>query len=99
MSKKVVMSVFDSAVGEYLTPFFARSVAEARRQFEVAAVKEGHDFQLFGADFHLVELGQWDSDTAGFTALEAPRRVCSALEAAASAPDRRQGDLVLNPDS
>lgn len=76
----VVASVFDTAVGVYFQPFFARSRAEAIRSFADAASQEGHPFNKHPADFTLFVLATWDEESGSFTPLAAPASLGNALE-------------------
>lgn len=78
--KQIVLSVFDSAVGQYLTPFFQRSKAEALRSFTSACNQQDHDFNKFSSDYTLFALGEFDVDTAQFTQYPAPERLAVAIE-------------------
>jgi len=76
----VVASVFDSAVGYYFQPFFARSRAEALRSFKDACNQEGHNFNKHSGDFSLFILATWDEENGKFEQLDAPASMGTALE-------------------
>lgn len=79
-NKLVVATVYDTKAETYFQPFFARTRAEALRSFKQAANQEGHTFNNFPGDFHLFIVAEWDEDTGGFTNLDAPASLGSALE-------------------
>lgn len=54
-----MFSVYDSKVGAYLAPFFAKSAGEALRMFEDAVNSEGTLFANHPADFTLFEVGEF----------------------------------------
>ena len=75
-----VFSVYDSAVGAYMTPFFMQSSGAAIRAFtditndlQSAICKHPSDYSLF-------ELGSWDDATCAFTFLTAPVSLGCAIE-------------------
>lgn len=78
--KQIVCSVYDSAVGQYLTPFFTRSKLEALRSFKAAANQQDHDFNNFSTDYTLFALGEFDAGTGTFEAYTANERLSSAHE-------------------
>lgn len=93
-SKLVVCSVFDSKVGVYFQPFFARSRAEAIRSFTDATDNDGHVFSRHPEDFTLFVLAEWDEETGGFASLAAPASLGTALEHKSRKKDPPQLDLV-----
>lgn len=57
-------SVKDLAVNAYLSPFVARTDAEAVRMFEQSCVDTQHMFAKSARDFHLYRIGSFD-DSSG----------------------------------
>jgi len=58
-----LFTVYDSAAGMYLEPFFAPSAEAAIRGFRQAVNTENHSFNSFPEDFTLFSLGSFDSRT------------------------------------
>lgn len=61
-----VFSIFDSAVGSYMTPFNLRTVAESERALAPHVQNPEHNFCKFAHDFTLFELGTWDESTGKY---------------------------------
>ena len=64
----LIFSVFDSAAGAYLQPFFAPTVESAIRSFRQSINSDG-PFSQFPEDFTLFSIGKFDGATgqvAGF---------------------------------
>ena len=78
----IVCSVYDSAVGSYLQPFYARSLAQAVRSFAQATSQSGHPFNDFPGDYTLFVIATWDEDTGVFESRESYERVGNGLELA-----------------
>lgn len=55
-----IFTVYDSAAGAYLEPFFAPSIEFAIRGFREAVNKEGHQFAKFPEDYTLFHVGMFD---------------------------------------
>lgn len=82
-------SVFDKAVGAFLTPFFCRSHGEAKRRF-IASASGSQDFAANVRDYELYYVSEWDDTIGGFGVpedqrLQVPLRLMSGLEAVAAA--------------
>lgn len=77
--KLVMMAVFDSKVGAYATPFFARSKGEALRSFEDACRDEKLPFKSHPGDFSLYMVGEFD-DNDGVVYPLKPLRMIGADE-------------------
>lgn len=92
----VVASIYDSAVGNYFQPFFARSKLEAIRSFGDAIAQKDHVFAKHPEDFTLFSLAEWSEDSGEFIPHMAPEKLATGLEilSAMRARDPRQGDLV-----
>ena len=74
-----VFSVFDSAVGAYMQPFFMRSTGEAIRSFQDACSGDGKPFSRNSSDYTLFLLGEYDDAGAEFHC-GPPQRIVNALE-------------------
>lgn len=74
-------SVFDSAVGAYMQPFFARTRGEAIRMFTDACQDEKGRFIAHPQDYELYEIASWD-DASGkiVQGAEHPARLITATE-------------------
>ena len=73
-------SVYDSAAGAYLQPFFAPTVSVAMRSFSDAVNDPNHQFNKHAADYSLYLLGDFDDSDASFSPVGEPVRVASAKE-------------------
>lgn len=58
-----IFTVYDSAAGAYLQPFFAPTIEFAIRQFRQAVNAPDHHFGKFPDDFTLFSLGSFDQST------------------------------------
>lgn len=70
--KVKVCSVFDSKVGAFQQPFFARTAGEAVRMFEDAVKKPDSGFFAHPGDYSLFDLGSFDDSTGKFEMPTAP---------------------------
>lgn len=75
----LVFTVYDTAAGAYLEPFFAPSVGFATRSFREAVNREGHQFNKFPDDFVLFQIGRFDS-TSGVLEPAVPHSLGVAVE-------------------
>lgn len=64
-----MFAVYDSKAEAYLQPFFMPTKGQAIRAFQAAANKEGHDFNVYSADFTLFEIGEYDDSNGVVTPL------------------------------
>lgn len=60
MSCKLIFSVYDNAAEASLDPFFALTVAVARREFATAVQTEGTKFYSHSSDYTLFLIGEFD---------------------------------------
>lgn len=90
----VVCAVFDSAVGVYFQPFFARSRGEALRSFVDISNKPGHTFNSHPGDFSLFVLAEWSEENGRFDNKPAPENLGTALEHISREPEDPQLDLA-----
>lgn len=77
--RMLIFSVFDSAVGAHLQPFFSRSMGEAIRSFQDACNQSDSQFNRHASDYTLFLHGSFD-DAGGVFDTSPPERVSSALE-------------------
>lgn len=75
-----VFTVFDSKVGEYNRPFFARSIGEALRMFQDTVDDPKSQLHKHAADYTLFHLGEYDGESGQFHNLDSPRSCGVALE-------------------
>jgi len=59
-----IFSVYDSAAGAYLQPFFFASAGQAIRAFSDMANDPASSLHRHAADYTLFELGSWDDENA-----------------------------------
>lgn len=71
--------IHDSKANFYLPPFASHNVATAKRQFQLAACSEGHDFQRSAPDYNLFKLGEFDAVTGAITT-HVPELLANASE-------------------
>lgn len=74
-----MFSVFDSAIGAYMTPFFSQSQGAAIRSLGDAANDPSHPFHKHSLDFTLFELGEFDDNSGEFVATP-PIRIIACVE-------------------
>ena len=77
--KLLIFSVYDKAVGAYITPFYARAKGEAVRSFTTAVNESSHEFHKHSLDYVLMYLGEYDDGSGTFACVE-PQRVIAASE-------------------
>lgn len=78
--KYLVFSVRDKAVEAFLTPFFARSDAEATRMF-AGTMRADNNLSRYPGQYDLFRIGSFE-DTSGMIAGEpGVKPVCTGLEA------------------
>lgn len=76
--EKFAFTVFDSAAGMYLEPFFAPSIEFAIRGFREAVNTKDHQFNRFPEDFTLYHVGSFDQENGYFNAQD-PRSLGVAI--------------------
>ena len=77
--KLFVFSIFDTASGVYLRPFFAEAEGQATRSFQDIAVSADHEIGKHPEDYTLFRVGIFDNKTGHFDA-EPPTKVATAIE-------------------
>ena len=90
-----IYSVFDSAVGAYMRPFYMQSDGAALRAFGDLALDADHEVGRHPEDYSLCRLGVWDDQNAEF-APEAVTTLMTGLESVAASRnvDKRQVDAL-----
>lgn len=74
-------SVYDAAVGAYLTPFFARSHGEALRSFQDAINDPKTSLNAHPHDFSLFYVGTFNDGSADLAGLQNAEKLLSGTEA------------------
>jgi len=80
MSKLKVFTVYDSAVGAYMQPFFMQSAGQAIRAMSDTLQSTEHQFSKHPADFTLFEIGTYDEETGKLFSLPAYINLGTCLE-------------------
>lgn len=75
-----VFSVFDSAVGAYIVPFYLKSKGEALRVFTDLVNDKSHGFSRHPEDFTLFHLGSWNDSDASYQPFLTPVSLGKAIE-------------------
>lgn len=75
-----VFSVYDTAAGAYLQPFFAPTLGLAIRSFGDAINNPDHQFSKYAHDYTLYLLGEFNDSDGSFTAQPDPVKVATASE-------------------
>lgn len=75
-----VFSVFDTAVGAYMQPFFVHSKGEALRSFVDIVNDSKSKIAAHPDDYCLFHLGEYDDKTASFELLSSPVSLGVAVE-------------------
>lgn len=78
--KLVVVSVYDSKVSAFATPFFVRSRGEALRSFEDACGDEKLPFRAHPEDYALYIVGEFEDSAGMLMPMDAPYRLCAASD-------------------
>lgn len=80
MSTLFIYTVHDSKAAAFITPFFQPNHVTACRSFGHAASDENHDFGRFPADYTLLEIGSFDSETGELTVHPMKKNLGNALQ-------------------
>lgn len=75
-----VFTIFDSKVGAYDRPFFARTKGEALRLFQDSVDNPKSQLYKHAADYTLFHLGEYDGSSGQFHNLDTPTSCGVALE-------------------
>lgn len=75
-----LFTVYDSKAELYLPPFNSQTTNTALRAFESASNQEGHDFNIYAADYTLFEIGEFDQDLGELQPYAAPNNLGTALQ-------------------
>ena len=62
-----VYSIFDTATGAYMRPFFLQSDGQAMRLFCDIAMDAEHEVGKHPEDYHLARLGVWNDQDAQYS--------------------------------
>ena len=74
-----IFTIYDAMAEVFLTPWFARNDATARRSFSVAVNDTQHDFGKFPTDFVLYRIGSFNAEDGSVTP-EAPTKLAIGIE-------------------
>lgn len=75
-----IFSLFDSKAGAFTPPFFAASAGVAIRMTINAGSDPNTDLHRHGADFTLMEIGEWDELTGVIMPLEVKINLGTVLQ-------------------
>jgi len=75
-----VFSVYDSAAGAYLQPFFMASRGQAIRAFTDLVNDGTHSFAKHADDYTLFELGTYDDSSGKLVSHDTPQSLGVAVE-------------------
>jgi hypothetical protein len=75
-----IYTIFDSKIGTYHNPFYAKSRGEAIRIFTEACNDSNSNLFKYPTDFTLFELGEYDDESAAFNTLPTPYSIGLAQE-------------------
>lgn len=75
-----VFAIFDSAIGAWMPPIYAKNKGDMLRQFSDAVNNRESVLFKHPGDYALYELGNWDDDKCLFDLLNQPVRLGLALE-------------------
>lgn len=75
-----IFSVHDVKAEAYLPPIYFRSAGEAIRSFETSCKDTNSNFHKYPSDFTLVELGEFDEQSASIATHDKPRILSNAAE-------------------
>lgn len=75
-----VFSIYDSAVQTWLPPLFARNKGEMLRNFADGVQDPKSQLARHPGDYSLFEIGTFDDAKCKFSLLEAPIRLCMAMD-------------------
>lgn len=75
-----VCAVKDRAIDAFNRPIYVPTIGVAIRSFNDEVARKDSEMANHPEDYDLYELGQWDDQTAIYTALEAPRVITRAQD-------------------
>lgn len=78
--KYAVCAVKDRAVDAFNRPLFVPTIGVAIRSFQDEFNRKDSELAAHPEDYDLYHLGEWDDQTAIYTALEAPRVITRAQD-------------------
>lgn len=94
MMKMQVYTIFDSAAGVYLRPFFCNSDGSAKRMFSDIAIDAEHEVGRHPEDYSLCRIGRYDDASAKLDA-EDVEVLATGLAVVASARNVNKDNLEL----
>jgi hypothetical protein len=78
--KYAVCAVKDRAVDAFNRPLYVPTIGVAMRSFNDECSNKDSELFKHPEDYDFYELGQWDDQTAVYTALETPRVIARAQD-------------------
>ncbi|AZL82930.1 nonstructural protein [Apis mellifera associated microvirus 29] len=75
-----IFTVHDSKAEAYLPPFYMKTKGEALRAFETTVKDTNSQFNKYPHDYTLVELGNFDENSAAIVTHQAPLILANASE-------------------
>lgn len=79
MQTMLVFAIEDTKAADHLQPFFAETQAVALRLLDAPCNDPTHNFCKYAADYHLFEIGSWDSAPCDLSGQ--PKKHITSLEA------------------
>lgn len=90
-----IFSVYDCKSESYARPFFEKTAALAIRAFEIVANEQGHQFNKYGEDYTLFEIGEYDEANAYIKAYAVLLPLGNALEMRRDTSEENQDQLEM----
>ena len=78
--KKILVAIHDHKAKRYGFPQTVDSLVDAERQLTSVVNAEKGDIALYPADFTLVQIGHYDSETGELQKCDPHVNICSALD-------------------
>lgn len=78
--KHLIFSIFDQKAKAYLPPFTLPSSPMATRVFSDCVNSTDHNFGRHPGDYSLLQIGEWDDNTAEIIPATPPQMISNGLE-------------------
>lgn len=85
-----IYSIYDTAIGSYMRPFFMQADGQAMRLFKDMANDKEHEIGRHPEDYCLFRIGVWDDQTADFR-VEPPDALMQGMQAVHGNEERGNG--------
>lgn len=89
-----IYSIYDTASGTYLRPFFTGADGDAARSFSDLAIDAEHQIGKHPADYTLFRLGSFNDNTGKIEG-ETPEKIATALECIAASRTVNKNQMSL----